>query len=218
MMIDNCSVRIVDPNQIENESMNIITSKMDITRLRYYPEEELKVVKRCIHTTADFDYQYNLRFRNYPVEVIKKSIQERATIITDTNMAKAGINKKILEKYGASVECFMADEDILQEAKERNVTRASICMERAARMGESKKMIFAIGNAPTALIRLSELVEEGFHPEAIIAVPVGFVNVIASKNLIRELDIPSIISVGRKGGSNIASAIINAILYQIKEV
>ena len=130
-------------------------------------------------------------------------------------MGKAGINKKRLKEYGGEVHCFMSDEDVAAEAKRRGTTRAAVSMEKAA--GLDEKMIFAIGNAPTALVRLYELISEGkLNPEAVIAVPVGFVNVVQSKELILTLkDTPYIVARGRKGGSNIAACICNALLYQL---
>ena len=130
-----------------------------------------------------------------------------------SQMAKAGINKKILGTYGGQVHCFISDEDVAQTAKEKGCTRAAASMEKAASLG--KDLIFAIGNAPTALVRLYELIQEGkLSPSLIIGVPVGFVNVVASKELIMELtQVPYIIARGRKGGSNIAACICNAFLY-----
>ena len=135
-------------------------------------------------------------------------------IVTDTQMAKAGINKTILGKLGGEVHCFMSDPEVAREAKERGVTRAIVSMERAARL--PKPCIFAIGNAPTALICIRELIDAGkLSPALIVGVPVGFVNVVESKELILELDTPHIVARGRKGGSNVAAAICNAMLYQI---
>ena len=135
-------------------------------------------------------------------------------IVTDTQMAKAGINKTILGKLGGEVHCFMSDEDVAREAKARGVTRAIVSMERAAKL--PKPCIFAIGNAPTALICIRELIDAGkLTPALIVGVPVGFVNVVESKELILELDTPHIVARGRKGGSNVAAAICNAMLYQI---
>ena len=143
------------------------------------------------------------------------ALRNGACIVTDTQMGKAGINKKKLAKYGGEVFCFMSDEDVAKIAKEQGTTRATASMDKAA--GLNKKLIFAIGNAPTALVRLYELIQEGrLKPELIIAVPVGFVNVVQSKELIMALkDIPSITARGRKGGSNIAACICNALLYMM---
>ena len=135
---------------------------------------------------------------------------------TDTRMAWAGINKKKLASFGGEAHCFMSDDDVAKEAKERGCTRAAICMERGAVLAEEKNIIFAIGNAPTALIRLYELIKEGkLKPALIIGAPVGFVNVVESKELIMEAGVPFIVPKGRKGGSNIAATICNAMLYQL---
>lgn len=200
----------VQPREIEARSFEIITQELGDCPL--VPGTE-PIVKRCIHTSADFDYARNLCFSENVVEKALEAIREGADIVTDTQMAKAGINKKILETYGGQVHCFISDEDVAQAAKEKGCTRAAASMEKAASLG--KDLIFAIGNAPTALVRLYELIQEGkLSPSLIIGVPVGFVNVVASKELIMELtQVPYIIARGRKGGSNIAACICNALLY-----
>ncbi|MDF2804616.1 MAG: precorrin-8X methylmutase [Anaerocolumna sp.] len=200
------------PVDIETRSLAIIEEEIDKELWNTLNEEVKPIVKRVIHTTADFDYAKNLSFSDHVVEKALESLRDGAVIVTDTNMAKSGINKGALQKYGSEVYCFMADSDVALTAKERSVTRAYISMEKAATL--NKKVIFAIGNAPTALIRLYELVKEGkIKPELIIAVPVGFVNVVEAKELIMELDIPFIVAKGRKGGSNVAASICNALLY-----
>lgn len=199
----------VAPKEIETRSFEIITQELGDCPL--VPGTEL-IVKRCIHTSADFDYAKNLCFSEGVVEQALDALHSGASIVTDTQMAKAGINKTILGKYGGQVYCFMSDEDVAEEAKKRGSTRAAASMEKAAAMGED--LIFAIGNAPTALIRLYELIQDRkIHPRLIIGVPVGFVNVVASKELIMGLDVPYIVAKGRKGGSNIAACICNALLY-----
>jgi precorrin-8X/cobalt-precorrin-8 methylmutase len=196
---------------IEKRSFEIITEELGDTPL--LPGTEL-IVKRCIHTSADFDYAKNLCFSENVVEKALQAIREGACIVTDTQMAKAGINKKALARYGGEVFCFMSDEDVAALAKAQGTTRATACMDKAAAM--DKKLIFAIGNAPTALVRLYELIEEGkLSPELIIGVPVGFVNVVQSKELIMKADVPYIVAKGRKGGSNIAACICNALLYML---
>lgn len=203
-------IMIVKPEEIEKKSMEIITSELGD---RTWPEDEFLVVKRCIHTAADFDYADNLVFSDGAVKKAKEAILAGASIVTDTNMAAAGINKKALARWGGSVHCFMADEDVATEAKEKGVTRASICMERGAAL--DGPVIFAVGNAPTALIRLYEMMAEGrIKPALVIGAPVGFVNVVESKELILSSSVPYIVARGRKGGSNIAAAICNAVLYQ----
>ena len=199
------------PADIEKRSFAIITEELGG---RTFPEGVAEVVKRVIHTSADFDYADNLCFSPDAVEQAKAALEAGATIVTDTNMALAGISKGTLAKLGGKAVCLMADEDVAREAKERGVTRATVSMEHAAKL--DGPLIFAIGNAPTALIRLHELMEEGaVSPALVIGVPVGFVNVVESKELFIGGDTPYIIARGRKGGSNVAAAIVNALLYQI---
>lgn len=201
----------VKPMEIEKRSFEIITEELGDTPL--VPGTEL-VVKRCIHTSADFDYAKNLCFSEHAVEKAMEAIQAGACIVTDTQMAKSGINKRALARYGGEVYCFMSDEDVAELAKKNGTTRATASMDKAAAM--DKKLIFAIGNAPTALVRLYELIQDGkLSPELIVGVPVGFVNVVQSKELIMETKVPYIVARGRKGGSNIAACIINALLYMI---
>lgn len=199
------------PADIEKRSFAIITEELGG---RTFPESVAEVVKRVIHTSADFDYADNLCFSPDAVEQAKAALEAGATIVTDTNMALAGISKPSLAKLGGKAVCLMADEDVAREAKARGVTRATVSMEHAAKL--DGPLIFAIGNAPTALIRLHELIGEGaVSPALVIGVPVGFVNVVESKELFLGGDTPYIIARGRKGGSNVAAAIVNALLYQI---
>ena len=199
------------PADIEKRSFAIITEELGG---RTFPESVAEVVKRVIHTSADFDYADNLCFSPDAVEQAKAALEAGATIVTDTNMALAGISKPTLAQLGGRAVCLMADEAVAREAKERGVTRATVSMEHAAKL--DGPLIFAIGNAPTALIRLHELIEEGaVSPALVIGVPVGFVNVVESKELFLGGDTPYIIARGRKGGSNVAAAIVNALLYQI---
>lgn len=207
------SVEFVLPNEIENRSFEIITKELEEQQLVLHPSEEM-VIKRVIHTSADFSYAKTMTFSKNAVERAKELILQGADIVTDTNMALAGINKKVLAKYGGCVHCFMAEEKTALLAKERRTTRAAISMERAAMI--EKPVIFAVGNAPTALIRLYEMIQsETYRPAFIIGVPVGFVNVEAAKELILETDVPYIVNRGKKGGSNVAAAICNAILYEL---
>ena len=204
-------IQIVKPEDIEKRSMEIITSELGG---RSWPEPEFSIVKRCIHTSADFDYADNLKFSEGAADIGVEALKKGACIVTDTCMAWSGINKKKLASLGGEAFCFMSDGDVAKEAKERGCTRAAICMERGAALG--KPVIFAIGNAPTALIRLYELIQEGkAAPSLIIGAPVGFVNVVESKELIMTAGVPYIVPVGRKGGSNIAATICNAMLYQL---
>ena len=199
------------PADIEKRSFAIITEELGG---RTFPESVAEVVKRVIHTSADFDYADNLCFSPDAVEQAKAALEAGATIVTDTNMALAGISKPTLAKLGGKAVCLMADEDVAREARARGVTRATVSMEHAAKL--DGPLIFAIGNAPTALICLHELIEAGaVSPALVIGVPVGFVNVVESKELFLGGDTPYIIARGRKGGSNVAAAIVNALLYQI---
>lgn len=201
----------IKPADIEKRSFAIITELLGDRRLD--PENE-PVIKRVIHTSADFDYADNLVFSEHAVRKGIEALRGGCDIVTDTQMARAGINKTILAKLGGEVHCFMSDPGVAEEAKERGITRAIVSMERAAKL--PKPCIFAIGNAPTALISLHEQMAAGIlHPALIIGVPVGFVNVIESKELILHSEVPHIVARGRKGGSNVAAAICNALLYQI---
>lgn len=202
-------IEVVRPEEIEKRSMEIITEEL---QGKTWTEPEFSIVKRCIHTSADFDYAKNICFSKDAARLGVEALRRGAVIVTDTKMAWSGINKKKLQEYGGEAYCFMADEDVAKEAKERGCTRATICMERGAAL--KHEVIFAIGNAPTALIRLYELIEEGkLSPALIIGAPVGFVNVVEAKELIMKTDVPYIVPRGRKGGSNIAATICNAMLY-----
>ena len=201
------------PRDIEKRSFEIITEELGDTPL--IPGTEL-IVKRCIHTSADFDYAKNLRFSEGAVEKALNAIKNGAWIVTDTQMARAGINKRALARYGGEVCCFMSDEDVASRAKAEGTTRATASMDKALTL--EKPLIFAVGNAPTALVRLYELIEDKkLNPELIIGVPVGFVNVVQSKELIMHTDVPYIVAAGRKGGSNIAACIVNALLYMLND-
>lgn len=201
------------PEEIEKRSFEIITEELK-SRGVELPEEEALVTKRVIHTSADFDYVNTLTYSEHAVQTAKELILQGADIVTDTNMALAGINKKMLARYGGEAHCYMADETVARLAKERGITRAAVSMEMAAK--REKPVIFAIGNAPTALIRLYEMIQDQTYiPAFIIGVPVGFVNVEIAKELILKTDVPHIINRGKKGGSNVAAAICNAIIYEL---
>lgn len=205
------NIEFVLPSEIEKRSFEIITKELEAIG-KAIPDEEAPVTKRVIHTSADFDYADTLTYSENAIKIARDMIKNGAHIVTDTNMAMAGINKKRLATYGGEVHCFMADESVAKEAKERGVTRATVSMERAAEL--NVPIIFAIGNAPTALISLYEMMKKGiYRPEFVIGVPVGFVNVVAAKELFLHSDVPYIINRGRKGGSNIAAAIVNALVY-----
>ena len=205
-------VRRLPPEQIEKESFSILSR--GLAGRTFLPEEE-PVIRRVIHTTADFEYADTLCFSPQAVSKALSALAQGTPIVTDTRMAQAGINKKALESLGGRTYCFMSDADVALRAAREGVTRAAVSMEKAAELGCDA--IFAVGNAPTALIRLYELIREGrLHPRLIIGVPVGFVNVEVSKELIGTLsDVPYIVARGRKGGSNVAAAICNALLYQL---
>lgn len=201
------------PEEIEKRSFEIITEELKSRGVELLEEEAL-VTKRVIHTSADFDYVNTLTYSEHAVQTAKELILQGADIVTDTNMALAGINKKMLARYGGDAHCYMADETVAKLAKERGITRAAVSMEMAAK--REKPVIFAIGNAPTALIRLYEMIQDQTYiPAFIIGVPVGFVNVEIAKELILKTDVPHIVNRGRKGGSNVAAAICNAIIYEL---
>ena len=202
----------VAPADIEKTSFLIIRRELEEQNITL-DEEFSSIIMRVIHTTADFDYSKTLRFSPNVLQIIKDAIQNGADIVTDTNMALAGINKKSLARFGGLAHCFMADEDVAKLAKEENLTRAAVSMKKASEI--QKPVIFAIGNAPTALVELCSLMRKGFKPVAVIGVPVGFVNVVAAKEMIMESGVPYIVNEGRKGGSTVAAAICNAILYQL---
>ncbi len=209
-------IEFVKPMDIERRSFAIITQLLE-EQGRETEGVNAPVLKRVIHTTADFDYAENLVFSPGAVETGLAALREGCDIVTDTQMARAGINKAALQRLGGSVHCFMSDPDVAELARERGVTRAAVCMEKAAAL--QRPCIYAIGNAPTALLRLREMLDAGeldsCPPVLIIGVPVGFVNVVESKELILETRVPHIVARGRKGGSNVAAAICNALLYQL---
>ena len=199
------------PNDIEKRSMEIIAEELGEVKL---DEEKLSIIKRVIHTSADFDYVRTLHFSEYAVQKAVEALKNGATIVTDTNMAKAGINKAGMDKLGCKAVCYMADPDVAAQAKIEGSTRAAACMEKACLI--EGPVIIAIGNAPTALVRLDELIKEGkIKPELVIGVPVGFVNVVEAKEIIMQAGIPYIVARGRKGGSNVAAAICNALIYKL---
>ena len=207
-------MEVFEPHEIERRSMEIITKELGG---RTWPEPQFSIVKRCIHTSADFDYADNLRFSPDAEKIGVRLLRNGCNIVTDTKMAFAGINKNRLEGYGGKAYCFISDEDVIARAKAEGQTRASVSMEKGAEL--EGPTIFAIGNAPTALIALDRLINEGrIRPDLIIGVPVGFVNVVESKEIIMRSGVPYIVAVGRKGGSNIAATICNAMLYYKGEI
>lgn len=203
-------ITICEPGSIEKKSFEIITSLLGD---RTFPEEQEGIIKRAIHTSADFDYADNLIFGNEPVQAGIAALAKGCTVYTDTRMAFSGVNQKNLTRFHCEKACYIDDPTVAEEAKTRGVTRATVAMEKAAAQKGAK--IFAIGNAPTALIALYDMIKAGdFCPDLIVGVPVGFVNVVESKELIMSLDIPYIVAKGRKGGSNIAAAIINGLMLE----
>lgn len=206
---DNTYIR---PNEIEARSFEIIRSELRSSP----PVDRAPVILRAIHATADFDYEDNLVFSASAVTGAPQALRG-GLIVTDTNMALVGINKAALARLDCRAVCFMADPDVAEEAARRGITRAAVSMEKAARL-QGRPLIFAVGNAPTALLRLADLMEEGqVRPALVVGVPVGFVNVVESKErLIRTAAAVSadyIVARGRKGGSTVAAAIVNALLY-----
>ena len=201
------------PMDIERRSFEIIAEELGDRKID--PEYDL-LVRRVIHTTADFDYYDNLAFSEHAMRRLLAALERGADIVTDTTMVQAGINKRSLARFGGQVHCFIADADVAEAAKARGVTRSLVSMEKAATL--NKPLVFAIGNAPTALFSICELVQAGrLSPEIVIGVPVGFVNVVEAKEALMRLPVPYIVARGRKGGSNVAAAIVNAALYQLAE-
>ena len=201
------------PEEIDKRSFEIISEELDHMGV-ILPEDEAMITKRVIHTSADFEYTKTLTFSKDAVAIAKELIVNGADIVTDTNMAFSGINKKALSRFGGEVHCYMADETVAKLAKERGCTRATVSMEMASEI--EKPVIFAIGNAPTALIQLYNMMQtKQWKPAFVIGVPGGFVNVEAAKELIMETELPYIVNRGRKGGSNIAAAICNALIYEL---
>lgn len=207
------------PADIERTSISIITRELDEQGLTP-PPETAAVVKRVIHTTADFDYAKNLRFTPGAVQAAVGALQRGAVIVTDTNMALAGISRPGLAKLGCEAVCYMADPAVAEAAKQAGTTRAVAAMHRAAR--EHPGAILAVGNAPTALLTIAEEIEAGLRPALVIGVPVGFVNVVESKETLfavcEQHGVPAIAAMGRKGGSNVAAAICNALVYSAAEM
>lgn len=205
----------VRPSEIEKRSFEIITRELEENGIEI-DERYDYIIKRCIHTSADFDYAETMYFSDGAVEAISDAIKSGCYIVTDTRMAWSGINKKFLEEYGTEVCCFISDPDVVAMSVGHGGTRASFAMEKAMEL--DKPVVFVVGNAPTALVAIVNMKEtKGFEPVAVVGVPVGFVNVEASKEMLIESGIPCIVNKGRKGGSNIAACIINAIQYKDRD-
>lgn len=205
------------PQDIEKRSFEIITAELGE---RTFPDGIAQVVKRVIHTTADFDYADNLVFSPDVIEKAKAALLSGATVVTDTNMALSGISKPALARLGGSALCYMADPEVARIAAETGTTRAVASMHRAAQ--EHPGAILAVGNAPTALLTIVEEIEAGLRPALVIAVPVGFVNVVESKEALFAAcaahGVPAIAAMGRKGGSTVAAAVCNALVYSAAEM
>ena len=199
-----------NPMGIEEKSFEIIGEEMGE---HSFSDEELLIVKRTIHTTADFEYKDLVEISENAIETAKNLFINGATIYTDTNMALNGINKIALSKTNSKVICYVNEPQVHEEAKAKNITRSMAAVEKAC---EDNVDIFVFGNAPTALFRLKELIKEGrANPKLIVAVPVGFVGAAESKENMDELSIPYIRVKGRKGGSTVAAAIVNALMYMV---
>ena len=200
------------PMEIEKRSFEIIAEELGDRQLD--PQYDL-LIRRVIHTTADFEYADTLAFSPNAMIQMMDALASGCDIVTDTTMAMAGINKKMLAQFGGQVHCFIADEDVAKEAKERGVTRSLVSMEKAAALG--RPLVFAVGNAPTALFSICDLIRRSeLEPKMVIGVPVGFVNVVEAKEELMQTARHYIVNRGRKGGSNVAAAIVNAALYQLK--
>ncbi len=210
-------IEIVQPSDIEKQSMAIIEQELQNYDISHLSPKEKQILKRVIHTTADFDYVQNLCFSKNAVSKALSVLKEKnAVIVTDTKMAMSGISKPALSELNCEIYCFVSDSDVIGQAKDRNVTRAVVSVEKAVNLFKDRNVIFIVGNAPTFLIRLYELVtEKKIMPSLIVGVPVGFVNVVQSKELILSTNTEYIIAKGRKGGSTVAVSICNALLYQL---
>ncbi|MBR7074035.1 MAG: precorrin-8X methylmutase [Oscillospiraceae bacterium] len=202
------------PSEIERGSMDIITGELKALGIAL-PPENAAVILRCIHASADFDYAENLRFTPGAAAKAVEALRGGAQIVTDTNMALAGISRPGLGRLGGAAYCFMAEDFIAERAKERGSTRAVAAIDYAAE--NHPDAVLAVGNAPTALFRIAEKIEAGLRPALVIAAPVGFVNVVEAKERVFETcekyAVPCIAAMGRKGGSSIAAAICNALIY-----
>ncbi|MET3557134.1 precorrin-8X/cobalt-precorrin-8 methylmutase [Streptococcus rupicaprae] len=210
---------IQNPSSIEEKSFQIIQSVIDEEHAGYVFQTEMEesIIKRAIHTSGDFDYLYTMRFTHEVNDRILEVLSQKGTLIVDSSISLNGINKRVLDQMGVRYECFINHEEVVQLAKDKQITRAMAAVEYAARLEGPK--VFAFGGAPTALSYLLELIEAGqATADAIIGVPVGFINVEESKEALLDSPVPAIATLGRKGGSTIVVAIVNAIIYQMKTV
>lgn len=213
-MENRVQIEHVHPSDIEKTSFGIIHEELQKLDVPVEKEKDF-IITRVIHTSADFDYAHTMFFSEGAERIGVECIKKGCHIVTDTTMVLSGINKKNLKTFGGDVHCFIADTDVAEKSRELGITRSAASMMKASEL--NVPLVFAIGNAPTALIELRKLIDKGFRPELIIGVPVGFVNVVAAKQMIMETGIPCIVNRGRKGGSNIAAAICNALIYKARE-
>ena len=211
---------IFDPKGIEKESMEIIGDELARRGIKLFDEYDF-IVRRVIHTTADFDFAKNMRFSDGAVAAGLKALKSgsgETVIVTDTNMTLSGISKPGLSKLGITAECYMADEDVAKKAAELKTTRAVASVKKAVIKLAGRQVIYAVGNAPTALFELIDRMDDGFRPALIIAVPVGFVNVVEAKEAVvfacEKYGVPYIAAMGNKGGSTVSAAICNALIYR----
>lgn len=207
---------ITVPHMITDKSFQMIQKEIDKIDPNYTFESPLQesVIKRAIHTTADFDYLKNLKFTHNVLEKLKHVLMNHGVIYTDTTMALSGINKRRLDKLGVDYHCLIRDPRVIEMAKEEEITRSMAAVEVATQ--DPREKIFIVGNAPTALYKIIELVSDGrLEVAAVIGVPVGFVEAAESKQALYDSDIPAIAALGRKGGSNLAAALINAVMYNM---
>ena len=196
------------PHEIERLSFQIIDSEAGDHR---FPDDQWPVVRRVIHTSADFEWQTMIRIHPEAVAAGVAAIRSGCTVVTDTNMARVGIRQRDLSRFGGSLRCYMTDERVAESAAREGITRARAAVDVA--MKEAPQGIYVVGNAPTALLRIIELIDQDrMQPALVIGLPVGFVNAAESKALLLEKDVPFITNVGRKGGSNVAAAVMNALI------
>ena len=198
----------MQPHEIEQLSFQIIDREAGD---HGFPDDQWPVVRRVIHTSADFEWQTMIRLHPRAITAGVAALRGGCTIVTDTNMARVGIRARDLSRLGGSVKCFMTDERVAETAAREGITRAKAAVDVA--VAEVPDGIYVVGNAPTALLRLLELIDQArVHPALVVGLPVGFVNAAESKALLLESRVPFISNVGRKGGSNVAAAVVNALI------
>ena len=209
----NLAITSLNPEDIEKKSLEIIDSEL-LEKGITLDEKYAHVISRCIYTSADFDYAESLSFSEGVIEKIEEALRKGCPIITDSKMVQAGIDKTKLKSIGSLTMCFTEAEDVARDAQERGLSRPYVAMEKARLL--SRPAIFAVGNEPTALLSIIDMAEKNeIEPVAVIGVPVGFINLEESKTMLMSSGIPYIVNRGRKGGSHIAAAIVNAIQHKI---